>query len=235
MTDKTVASVQSSYIPWKGYFDLVNRADEFVLLDSVQFTRRDWRTRNRIKTPNGVEWLTIPVEVKNKYDQQVSDVRIADRGWARRHWETLRHNYARAACFDAYASEVEEWYREAGVLTRLSDVNHLFLTSIARTLGITTPFFWSADYPLVDGATARLVEICRASGATRYLSGPTAREYLDEAEFHEAGVEVEYVDYSGYPEYRQLHGEFNHYVTILDMIFNEGADAPRFMKSFSTP
>lgn len=233
MDAKTVAIVQSSYIPWKGYFDLMHRADELVLLDTVQFTRRDWRSRNRIKTAQGLVWLTIPVQVKGRYEQTVEQTRVAGGDWARKHWQTLRHSYARAACFAAYAEQVEDWYRRAADLESLSAINHLFLTGIAGVLGIETPLTWSRDYPDDPDPTGRLLAICRAAGATRYLSGPTAQGYLDERLFERAGVQVEYMDYGGYPVYPQLHGDFVHEVTVLDLLFHEGPRASRFMKSFS--
>lgn len=235
MADKTLVIVQSSYIPWKGYFDLMARADELVLLDTVQFTRRDWRTRNRIKTPDGAQWLTVPVAVKGRYEQKINEVRVADPGWAGKHWQRLRHAYARAACFTDCAAAVEGWYGRAGELERLSDVNRLFIDEVRALLGIDTPISRAEDYPDADDPTERLLGICRAAGATVYLSGPSARDYLDEGPFAAAGIAVQYMDYSGYPEYRQLYGEFRHDVTVLDLIFNEGADAPRFMKAAATP
>src|SRR5206468_6739176 len=126
---KTVAIVQSNYIPWKGYFDIIRRVDEFILFDSMQFTRRDWRNRNKVKTKDGLLWLTIPVNVKGKYFQKINEVTVSDPGWAAQHWATVRLAYARAPHFADYAGTVEALYQEAAGLERLSDVNHLFLKS----------------------------------------------------------------------------------------------------------
>jgi len=104
---KRIAAIQSSYIPWKGYFDAINVVDEFILLDEVQFTKRDWRNRNKIKTSQGIQWLTIPVAVKGRYLQRIDETRIADSGWAQRHWSTLTHTYRRAAAFDDVAPRLE--------------------------------------------------------------------------------------------------------------------------------
>jgi hypothetical protein len=233
MTAKTVAIVQSCYIPWKGYFDLINRVDEFILYDDRQYTRRDWRNRNRIKTPQGSQWLTIPVEVRGRYDQRIDETRIADGEWADRHWKTLAHNYSSAPHFDDYRGTLESLYRRT-TDARLSVVNRTFLEAISEILGIGTRFSWSTDYRVEGLKTERLVNLCRATGATVYLSGPSAREYMEESLFEEAGITLEYMDYGGYPEYSQLHPPFDHAVTVLDLIFNTGAEATRYMKSFAT-
>jgi hypothetical protein len=231
-TRRAAAIVQSNYIPWKGYFDLINRVDEFVLYDDVQYTRRDWRNRNLVKTPNGLEWLTIPVEVKGKYFQKIRETRISEPGWAAKHWKTIVHNYAKAPHFRAYSEVFENLYRECANEEMLSHVNRRFIEAVCRLLGIGTRLTWSMDYALQEGKNERLIGLCHAVGAEHYLSGPAAREYMDEAQFGRAGITVEFMDYSGYPEYRQLHGAFEHGVTVLDLLFNEGPEARRFMKSF---
>jgi WbqC-like protein family len=230
---KIVAIVQSCYIPWKGYFDLINLVDEFILYDDRQYTRRDWRNRNRIKTPQGSQWLTIPVVVKGRYDQRIDETRISDPGWADRHWKTLVHNYASAPHFDDYRDTLESLYRTT-TNPRLSVVNRTFLEAISEILGIRTRLSWSTDYGVEGLKTKRLINLCRAAGATSYLSGPSAREYMEEGLFEEAGIALEYMDYGGYPEYPQLHPPFDHAVTVLDLIFNTGAEAPRYMKSLAT-
>jgi WbqC-like protein family len=230
---KVVAIVQSCYIPWKGYFDLINLVDEFVLYDDRQYTRRDWRNRNRIKTPQGSQWLTIPVAVKGRYDQRIDETRISDPDWAELHWKTLTHNYASAPFFDDYRDRLEALYRSADD-PMLSTVSRLFLEELCTILGIDTTISWSTDYEAEGAKTERLVSLCRAAGATHYLSGPRAREYIDETLFDEAGIELGYMDYSGYPEYPQLYPPFDHAVTVLDLMLNTGPDAPRYMKSFAT-
>jgi len=228
---KTVAIVQSNYIPWKGYFDLINSVDEFVLYDDMQYTRRDWRNRNLIKTPRGLEWLTIPVVVKGRYLQKIRETVVSDPDWPRKHWATLVHNYGKAPCFREYQAVFEELYASIEG-DSLSRINFRFIEAVCGLIGIRSRLTWSMDYELVEGKTERLVGLCKAAGATHYLSGPSARDYIDERLFAQAGIGVSYMDYTGYPEYRQLHGGFEHGVTILDLIFNEGRDAPRFMKSF---
>ncbi len=208
--------------------------DEFVLYDDVQYTRRDWRNRNRIKTAAGLTWLTVPVRVKDRYHQLVHETVVSEPDWPGRHWRSIVHAYSRAAFFGHYRAELEELYLGCEE-THLSRVNARFLAWICRTLGIATPVRWSMDYDLGTGRNERLIALCRQLGATEYLSGPAARCYLDEAAFAAAGIAVRWMDYSGYPEHRQLHGPFEHGVSVLDLILNEGPDAPSYMKSFPPP
>ena len=228
---KTVAIVQSCYVPWKGYFDLINAADKFVLYDDVQYTTNDWRNRNRVKTAQGTQWLTIPVVAR--LGQRIDEARIADARWASKHWRTLSQSYARSEWFDRYAPRIEALYGAAADEPLLARVNRLFIDGICAELGITTPISMSSDYGIGGDGSARVLSLCLELGAARYLSGPRARAYLDEDAFAAAGVEVEYVDYTGYPEYPQPHPPFDHNVTILDLLFCTGPDAQRHMKSFA--
>ena len=231
----TVACVQSNYIPWKGYFDLIARSDLFVLLDDVQYTRRDWRNRNLIKPPTGPRWLTIPVETKGRYTQLIRDTRVSDRRWAASHWEQIRQHYRKAACFRAECDWLETLYCDrAPRYEFLSDVNRLFLDAICRRLAIATPLVSSADYDLVPGKSERLLAICRQAGAARYLSGPAARDYLAVDLFAQHGIAVHWMDYAGYPEYPQLFPPFGHGVTVLDLLLNAGDEARRYLRRASS-
>jgi hypothetical protein len=228
-----IAVSQSNYIPWKGYFDLINLVDLFVLFDDAQFTRRDWRNRNLIKTPSGLKWLTIPVETKGKFLQKISETRVSDADWSTRHWKTLVGHYSRAPHFADLRAGFETLYTGLDE-PFLSRINHRFISEINRILGIRTPLRWSSEFDLTGAnPSERILGICRQAGAGLYLSGPAAKGYLDEELFRRAGVAVEWMDYDGYPEYRQLHGPFQHGVSVLDLLFCEGPHAPRFMKSFA--
>jgi len=229
---KAVAIVQSNYIPWKGYFDLIHSVDEFVLFDDMQYTRRDWRNRNKIKTPAGTTWLTIPVSSKGKYLQTISATAVSDPGWAAAHWKTISNFYARAPYFTHYSALFEELYLGCKQ-SSLSEINHRFLVAICSILGIPTRISRSSDYHLVEGKTERLVAICQQAGAGRYISGPAGRPYIDPRLFAEADIELVFFDYAGYPEYRQLYPPFRHDVSVIDLILNAGQDAPLYMKSFS--
>ncbi len=225
---KRVAIVQSSYIPWKGYFDLIRSVDEFILFDDVQFTKRDWRSRNRIKTGQGGLWLTVPVSTKGKYLQAIKDTEIADPAWQNAHWQTISTHYARAPFFPLYKAALEELFRGC-TETHLSLVNRRLIEGLCGMLGITTRLSWSMDYTVVPGKTERLVSLCRQAGAAEYLSGASARDYLDATLFAAAGIGVAFTDYAGYPEYPQLHPPFDHYVSVIDLLLNTGPDALSFM------
>lgn len=228
--EKRVGIIQSNYIPWKGYFDFIAGVDEFVLFDDVQYTRRDWRNRNKIKTADGLRWLTIPVDVSGKYTQAINETRVADSNWAADHLATLRHAYARAAHAKDQWPWIEALYERAATLPLLTDVNELFLRAIAERLGITTKMSRSTDYPAQAGKNERLLAICEQIGATTYLSGPAAAGYLDVDLWREHGVGVEFKTYDGYREYPQLHGPFEHGVTILDLFFNLGEGASAYFR-----
>jgi len=161
---KRVAILQSNYIPWKGYFDLIDRVDEFILYDDRQYTRRDWRNHNLIKTPAGPRWLTIPVEVKGRYHQRIDETVVSDPAWAAGHWSAIRSSYAKSACFGYALEHLAPLYQTAE--TRLSRINHSFLVAICRLLGITSRISWSTDSPVEGDRTERLVAICRAAGAS---------------------------------------------------------------------
>lgn len=226
---KKVAIVQSNYIPWKGYFDMIAAVDEFIIYDDMQYTRRDWRNRNQIKTPQGLKWLTIPVHVKGKYHQKIRETKIESTDWAETHWKTLVQNYRRAQYFE----EISEWL-EPLYLTepsdQLSQLNRRFIEAICTYLSIPTVISNSWDYELTEGKTERLASLCAQAGGTEYISGPAAKDYVEEQVFEERGIKLTWFDYTGYSEYPQLWGEFTHGVTILDLLFNCGKDAPRFMR-----
>jgi hypothetical protein len=229
MTMKKVAIVQSNYIPWKGYFDMIASVDEFILFDDMQYTRRDWRNRNQIKTPQGVQWLTVPVRVKGKYHQTVRETEIDGTEWAQSHWKALVQNYRRAPHFEEISTWLEPYFLNAAY-THLSILNRMLIEAICGYINISTKISNSWDYVLQPGKTERLASLCEQAGGTEYVSGPAARDYIEPDLFAERGIALTWFDYSGYPEYPQLWGEFTHGVTILDLLFNCGKDAPLFMK-----
>lgn len=203
--------------------------DEFVLFDEAQYTRRDWRNRNRFKTPHGVRWLTIPVRVAGRYVQRIDETVVSDRRWAERHWSALRSWYGRAPWFDHYASTFAEIY--AGMTEPyLSRINRTFLETIRDLLGVATPLRWSSQYSSSGRKTDRLITLCQSAQATCYVSGPTARAYLDEAAMWQAGIELRWMDYSNYPEYPQLYPPFDPHVSIMDLLFSIGTDARSYLR-----
>lgn len=227
---KRVAIIQSCYIPWKGFFDLIGRCDEYVILDRAQYVKRHWHNRNRIKTANGVDWLTIPVLTKGRFEQPIDEVEI-EKNWAEKHWRTIEMAYRRAPYFETYASSIKNCYEQAASQTLLTEVNLLFLVKLCTLLDLKTRIVRDTTYPASGIKTARLLDIAKAAGATSYLSGPSARAYFDEALFAQAGIGVEWMSYVGYPQYQQIHGEFDHAVSILDLIFNAGPQSPQYMQA----
>jgi len=231
MTGKRVAIIQSSYIPWKGYFDIIRSVDHFVLFDDAQFTRRDWRNRNQIKTAKGLAWLTIPVKSKGLFTAPIRSIEVERGGWAESHWTIIRHNYAKARDFASVGPAIEKLFRTCAD-HRLSYINRHFIEGLCRILGIRTPLSWSWDFDLAPGRSERLLSVCRQLGAETYLSGPSAAAYLDEGLFRRAGVRIEYVDYSGYPEYPQLYPPYESRVSVIDLLLNVGSAASAYLKTF---
>ena len=230
---KKIAITQSNYIPWKGYFDLIASVDEFVFYDCVQYTRRDWRNRNRIKSPTGVIWLTIPVKTKGAYLEKINTIEVADLNWSNAHWSQIERCYARASSFRLMADVLSDLYRGTKS-TLLSEINSTLIMGIASFLGVQTTFRHASEFVLQDGRSERLLGICQSVGATTYVSGPSAREYLDVELFSRHGITVEWFDYSGYPEYYQLWGEFCHEVSIIDLLMNCGKEASEYFRRKST-
>jgi hypothetical protein len=226
---KKVAILQSNYIPWKGYLDIIAAVDEFILYDDMQYTRRDWRNRNQIKTPQGVQWLTVPVLVKGKYHQKILETEIDGTDWSVAHWKALVLNYRQAPFFDEIASWLKPLYLEHN-FTHISLLNRRFIEAICNYLTIKTVISSSWDYTLLDGKTERLADLCVQAGGTEYISGPAAKDYVDEKVFSDLEIKLTWFDYVGYPEYPQLWGAFTHGVTILDLLFNCGKDSHRYMR-----
>ena len=228
---KKVAVLQSSYIPWKGYFDIINSVDEFILYDDAQYTRRDWRNRNKIVTPQGTQWLTIPV-LQYDFKQKIKDTSVVDARWQARHWRSLQQNYKKAPYFDLYEAVFSDLYNNQQY-ERLSTINYDFIKKISELLNCKTHFSWSMDYALDEGKSGRLLKLVQDVGGTTYVSGPTAKAYLDETLFAAAGITVQWMNYDNYPPYPQLTPQpFEHGVSIVDLLFNEGPNATKFMKSF---
>lgn len=228
---KSCIITQSNYIPWKGYFDSINMVDIFVVYDDMQYTKRDWRNRNYIKTPQGLKWLSIPVEVSGKFHQKINETLISDKSWNRSHLESIKQNYREAPCFKENKDWLENLYLDCN-FDRLTEVNEYFLRKIGEYLGIQTVYRRSEEFILCEDRTQKMVDICLELGVSHYYTGPNAKQYIDEGKFSSQGVELNYFDYSGYSEYPQLHGGFEHGVSIMDMILNLGKETVNYMKTF---
>jgi hypothetical protein len=203
-----------------------------MVLDVVQYTKRDWRNRNKIKTQTGTEWLSIPVKVSDRFLQRIQDTEIEDPDWAEKHFNRIKQCYKNAAAWSEVGPLLESWYNGC-TSNLLSDINRFLLAAVCNYLGIATPITTAVDYPPDDDKNLRLVRLCQARQANVYYTGPAARAYLDENAFRENGIEVRYLDHTGYPEYPQLYGAFEHGVSIIDLLLNTGPAATTFMKHFA--
>lgn len=222
-----VAIIQSNYIPWCGYFDIIAHCDIFVFLDHVQFTKNDWRNRNQIKTASGAQWLTIPCG-KN-ISRNINQVMIKSPHWAQTHWKTLIQNYAKTAFFDCYKEMFEELYLSWSEPVTLSEVNQSIIKMIAHDiLNLGCQFYSSDEFVTSNRRVDRLVEIVMAVGGDTYLSGPAAKSYLDLSLFRDNNISVSFANYPFYGPYTQQHGEFIPNLSMIDALFNLGEDSRDF-------
>ena len=218
-----IAVSQSNYIPWKGYFDLIHDVDRFVFYDDVQYTKNDWRNRNLVKGAKGPQWLTIPVG--GNISQRICDVAIKDSRWQAKHWKTLLQLYGRAPHFGRYRPFFENVFLGQS-WPSLSRLNQYLIESISREfLGVTTVFLQSGDYPRSGRRQDALINLLTALDTQVYVSGPSARSYIDPERFRSHNIELLWKDYSGYPEYAQFFAPFEHRVSVLDLLFHTGPDA----------
>ena len=225
-----IGVIQSCYIPWRGYFDFIDSVDLFVIHDDLQYTKGDWRNRNKIKTEKGLRWLTVPVHYK-KTDQLICDTEIDySRDWQRDHLRQFEAHYRKAPFFsDALAFLAETFAHKDATISQL---NVRLLNSIGQYLQIATPTVMSSIYGLIGMKTERLMNLRGKAGGDICLSGPSAKGYLDEELFRKNGIRLEYKAYE-YEPFTQLWGDFAGGVSILDLIANEGSDARRFLRSQS--
>jgi|ERR1035438_217830 hypothetical protein len=218
-----VAIAQPAYLPWLGYFDLLDQVDQFVLLDSVQFEKQSWQQRNRIKTPRGLQWLTVPAMFRGRLHQRIRDVEIREAEFWRDHLRAVELNYKRSQFFDAYFPDFESLLKSKSSTHRLVELTSGCITWFAGILNIKTPIVFSSELPVQGGRTKLLAEICGYLGANAYLSPIGSAAYLlEEMEILTArGITVEFQHYE-HPEYRQLFPPFQPYACILDLMMNEG-------------
>lgn len=216
----TVVILQPGYLPWLGFFDQVIRSEVFVYYDDVQFDKHGWRNRNRIKSPNGAHWLTVPVLNKGKFGQTNLEVEIDNRQpWANKHIATTRQFYARAPHLKMYLPELEELLCSGW--DNLVDLDLAVVNLICEWLHVKRKMVRSSELGISGTKSERLLKICQNFGATNYLSGDSAKDYLDVDLFAENGVSVEWQQFN-HPVYPQLHGEFIPYLSVLDMLLNVG-------------
>ena len=228
--NKKIAILQSNYIPWKGYFDLINRVDEFIFYDDVQYTKNDWRNRNQIKTSNGLIWLSIPIETKGHISEnkKINEVKVINNSWRKKHWKSIQNSYSKSPYFKDYKEIFEQLYLSSNE-TYLSKINYKFILAINNILMINTKISYSSDYILEGDKNERIINLCKQANASKYISGPAAKDYINIELFKQENINLEWMDYSNYREYPQLYPPFVHNVSILDLIFNCGKDSLNYI------
>jgi hypothetical protein len=216
-----IAILQSNYIPWKGYFDLINSVDIFVIYDEVQFTKNDWRNRNLIKGKEGLQWLTIPV-IQNNLSQKIDETEIAHKHWVRKHVQAIQLNYKKSPFFDEVFPFIESLYQFNS--SSLSSINQNIIFKINDLLEIKTQIINSKVLELKGDRVYRLIDACKKLKASVYVSGPLAKSYLIDSQFSDEKIQIEWKDYSNYSEYNQIHPPFSHNVSIIDTLMNLGME-----------
>lgn len=226
-----VGIIQSNYIPWRGYFDFVDDVDLFIVYDDVQYTKHDWRNRNLVKTSGGLQWLTVPVDFSLSNKTLIQDTKIQCGGdWIEKHKRQIRLSYSTAPYFEQYVGEFFDLLDKRH--ETISSLNISLICWALAKLGIKTKIRMSSEFSPVGVRTDRLIDILKKAGADSYLSGPAAKDYLEENKLRESGIALEYKSYD-YSPYPQLWGEFIGKVTILDLLANCGPDARKYLKSRS--
>ncbi len=224
-----IAILQPGYLPWLGFFEQELSVDRFVLYDDVQYDRRGWRNRNRLKTPDGFVWLTVPVQQKGKYDQVIRDVRIDnDRPWRKKHLGTVEAFYKKAPYFDLLYPDFER------ILQRdwefLWELDLALIEWLNGIIGIETSIIMASSLEVLGEKSERLLAICRKLGAKEYYSGAAARHYLDIELFEQDGIDVYFQEYE-HPTYPQLHGEFVSHLSVLDLLMIAAPEAKKIIQS----
>lgn len=212
---------QPQFLPWLGYLDKIDQADLFILLDTVQFKKHEWQNRNRIRTAKGWQWLTVPV--LQHFRQRIDEVLINPTAvWKTQHLRALEIHYARAPYRSRYLPQLRELYSASW--KTLSDLNKATVHWLLKAYGISTPIHSAADYAARDEPTDRLIDLCRAVGATAYLAGPGAEHYMNKLRFESSGVRLD-IQVFQHPAYRQVYEPFEPNLSALDLLLMQGPDA----------
>ncbi|MBU0987413.1 MAG: WbqC family protein, partial [Proteobacteria bacterium] len=214
---------QPVYLPWLGLFHKIAMADAFCYFDDVQYQKKDWNNRNKLKGPNGEFWLTVPVKSKDHYSKKVAKIEINhSTKWQKKHLNSIELNYKSAPCFDRYIGFFRDCYNRKW--ERLSDLNEYMLKWFLDTLGINVNYFKMSEIGFKGSKNDLVLDMCRKLGADVYIFGQLGRNYADVQKFNNNGIDVYFQEYS-HPEYRQLHGPFIPYMSVVDLLFNEGLNS----------
>jgi len=218
---------QPQYLPWLGYLDKIDKADVFVLLDNIQFKKNEWQNRNRIKTAQGCQWITVPVLYR--FPEKINEVRINNKAtWSRKHLQALITNYSKSTYFDNYRSFFEDIFNRNW--DRLVDINIEIIKFLINAFEIKTRLVMASDLKLREGSTERLIDICETLNGNTYLAGKDGNKYMDLELFGRKGIEVIFQDFK-HPVYNQLFGDFEPFMSAIDLLFNCGDNSINILRS----
>ena len=214
---------QPTYLPWLGLFHKISLADTFCVFDNVQYEKKSYINRNKIKTSNGPLLLSVPVETKNHRETKICDIRIAERQWSRKHFKSIELAYKKAPFYSDYISQLGEVLLGQKYIF-LKDLNHELMKFFLKELKIETAVVFASDYNFVGNKSDLIIDMCKKLGATSYIFGSQGHDYADRNLFQDAQIEISFQDYN-HPEYPQLHNNFEPYMSIVDLLFNVGRNA----------
>jgi len=230
-----ITILQSNYLPWRGYFDFMAKSDEFIVYDSAQYTVNDWRNRNQVKTHDGVRWITVPVVTKGRFGQRIADAEVVDHRWVKTHRSTVAACLAKAAYGTQVLDMLGACWDAAAKTRSLHEINVALLEAIHASFGFACRLSDDTAYGIdtLDALSpsAKVAELARRAGGTRYLTGPRGLDYLDVADFATRGIGIDVLDYSTLVPYPQLYGDFVDHVSVIDLLANVGAQSAADLSS----
>ena len=225
---KKLALSQSNYIPWKGYFDIINKCDLFIIYDEVQYTKNDWRNRNFINTKNGLQWLTIPVKHKS-LNQSIDSVQIINNNWRKKHLNSIEQNYSKTIFFENYFERLKKIINDD--ISSLSELNFKLIKEICNIIGINTEIISSKELKLEGDKNEKIIDACKKTNSNIYISGPSAKNYISESLFQHNKIKIKWMNYNMYPTYIHQNPKFFHNVSTIDLIFNLGKETIKYIYS----
>lgn len=218
--NKIVSINQPAYLPWLGYFHRIAISDVFVFFDIVQFEKNSFTNRNKIKMSKGAEWLTVPVKLKNHTQKEIQEIEIADSAWQKDHWKAISLNYKRAKYWEMYNESLGEFYQRG--YSKIADFCYEQLVYFLGILRINTQVIRASDLPPYQSSKQDLViDICRSLKASVYVSGALGKNYISPDKFSIQNIKLYFQDYQ-FPVHQQLWGDFAPFMSIIDLLFNEG-------------
>ena len=227
MTGRTIAVMQPTYLPWIGYFGMIDMADVFIFYDDVQFVKQSWQQRNRIKTQDGWIWLVVPVF--QNFGQRINKVKINNnQNWSKKHWKSIQYNYSKAPFFNEYGGSFREIYEKEWEY--LVDLNITLIKKISEILGLDTKFMLSSELRGVEGTkTDRLINILKLIGADEYVTGPGTKAYIEPEKFKRNDIMLYWYEFK-HPSYKQLYGDFVPYLSVIDLLYNMGGESVQVIR-----